>query len=63
MPPTTPNVASTVASEVLLLVHVPAGVEFNVVVEPMHTLRVPPITEGNAFTVIGLDAVQPAGNV
>src|SRR4051794_21089299 len=63
MPPTIPVLASTVARLVLLLAHVPAGAELKVVNEPMQTVRVPVIDEGNALTVIGLIAVQPAGNV
>lgn len=38
----------------------PAGVAVSVVVEPVHTVAVPPITPGLADTVITLVAEQPA---
>jgi hypothetical protein len=47
----------------LLLLHVPAGVLFNVVVVPVHTESVPVITEGIGFTEIVFIAVQPVARV
>ena len=44
----------------LLLVHVPpAGVEFNVVVKPTHTLVVPVSAVGFGLTVTGVVMIQP----
>ena len=53
MPDTVP-VLPTVATEILLLVHVPPdAVSFNAVAEPTHTLPVPVIepAKGNGSTV------------
>ena len=58
-PVTTPVVGTTVALP-LLLVHVPpAGVEFNVVVKPTHTLVVPVSVVGLGLTVTGVVMIQP----
>ena len=46
-PVTTPLDEPTVATEVLLLLHVPPVVEsVNVVVEPAHTGDIPPVIDG-----------------
>ena len=48
----------------LLLVHrPPPAASLKVVVPPMHTLVVPVMVEGTAFTVMTLIAVQPLGIV
>ena len=61
-PVTIPVTASMIAFP-LLLVHVPpAGVEFNVVVKPIHTLSVPVMAVGLAFTVTVVVAIQPVFN-
>jgi hypothetical protein len=53
----------TVATEVLLLAHVPPGAApVNVVLWPIHTIRVPEIV-GATFTVATTVARQPVGNV
>ena len=53
-----------VASAGLLLVQVPPdGVEFNVVVNPVHTVIVPVIALGFALTAIGVEVAHPVGNV
>ena len=63
-PVTTPEPETTVATEVLLLVHVPDGVaSLSVVVNPEHTAKVPVIFAGNGLTVITLVLIQPVGNV
>ena len=62
-PVTTPVPATTVALP-LLLVHVPpAGVELSVVVNPIHTLFVPVIAVGLAFTVTGTVMIQPVDGI
>src|ERR1019366_9069008 len=59
MPETTP-VLPTVATAVLLLLHVPPGVaSVSVVVLPAQTVAVPVTDDGNAFTVTVAEAVQP----
>jgi hypothetical protein len=58
MPVTTPVEALTVATLVLLLLHVPVPEELlNVVVRPGHTVKVPVLAEG-AITVTTLVALQ-----
>jgi hypothetical protein len=58
--PVTTPVDETVASPILLLLHVPPVVVLaRVVVEPTHTFTVPVIAAGAAFTVIGNTALQP----
>ena len=50
----------------LLLVHVPpAGVEFNVVVKPTHTFKLPVIVVGFGLTVtiVGVALIQPVPSV
>jgi len=62
-PVTTPE-ADTVAIKVLLLVQVPpAGVEFKVVVRPIHTEAIPVIEVGVPLTVTIAVAWQPVGRV
>ena len=49
---------------VLLLLHVPpAGVEFNVVVKPIHTLSDPVIVVGFGFTVTIAVVIHPVESV
>jgi hypothetical protein len=58
-PPITPVVRPAVATDVLLLIHVPPpGGSVNVIVEPAHTLSVPSIGPGAAFTVTKAMRVQ-----
>lgn len=61
-PLTTPVPAPTVATDVLLLVHVPPGVVFvKVVAEPAHTVEEPGvIADGRAATVTVLVTLHPA---
>ena len=64
MPATTPVLAFTVPTPVLLLLHVPPDVLLlNAVVLPTHTLAVPPIAPGIAYTVATAVAKQPVDNV
>ena len=64
IPDTTPVPVNTVATAVLLLVQIPAGVAFpSVVVWNSQTDVVPEIAAGDVFTVIGRVAIQPVGNV
>ena len=59
MPDTTPEVELTLAVPDALLVHTPpVGEEDNVVVDPTHTVAVPDIVPGNAFTVTTLVTKQ-----
>ena len=59
-PVTVPFVPLTAATPALLLLHVPpAGVEFNIVLDPEHTLKVPVIVVGLALTVTGVLVKQP----
>jgi hypothetical protein len=52
--PLTSPVESTVATEVLLVVHVPPDGELvSVIVEPMHSVLLPPVMDGAASMVIG----------
>lgn len=52
MPVTTPVDAPTVATEGLLLLHVPPAVaSANVTVDPIHTAVLPLIADGRALTV------------
>ena len=63
-PVTTPLPMPIVAWDVLLLDHVPPGVaSVNVVVDPTHTLAVPPIADGNGLMVITDDVTHPVGAV
>ena len=65
--PVTSPAPDTVATAILLLDHVPAGVaSFNDVVEPAHSVNTPVMAAGTAFTVITVmpDVVlQPAALV
>lgn len=62
-PLTTPDVP-TVASPVLLLVHVPpAGDELNEVVDPVQTKKVPVSADGCVFTVTGWVVKHPVPKV
>ena len=66
MPPacTIPDVDPTVAIPVLLLLHKPPPVaSLRLLVFPAHALAVPPIPEGDTFTVTMAVAVQPAADV
>jgi hypothetical protein len=59
-----PVLASTDATSVLLLLHIPPEVELvNVVVTPVQTEDDPDIEEGNAFTVIVAVADEAVGVV
>ena len=59
-----PLVPVTVATAVLLLVHVPPGVvEFNVVLNPAHTFIDPVMVAGLAFTVTPSVCLQPPAMV
>jgi hypothetical protein len=63
-PVTTPVVATTVATDVLLLLHVPPpGVSPSGVVYPEHTVFVPVIAVGNGFTVNTALSKQPVGKI
>jgi hypothetical protein len=63
-PVTSPVPASTVAFDVLLLVHVPpAGEELNAVAAPAHTCASPPIADGISFTVTSRLTAQPVAGV
>jgi len=64
IPLTRPVFEPTVASNVLLLVHVPPPELFvSVVVAPTHTVLAPPIVAGEVFTVTLVTAKQPEGTV
>ena len=66
LPAPTPVIvpATTVATEELLVVHVPPPVvSVSEVVAPVHTVELPVIVAGCVFTVTTRVAVQPAGNV
>jgi hypothetical protein len=55
------NTGNTVATDVLLLVHVPPPARSDKVVVPFtHTLSMPLIGDGAVFTVTTVEAVQPA---
>jgi len=61
MPLTTPVPATTVATEVVLLLHAPSGVVLlRAVVWPTHVVSEPVIGFGNGLTVIFLVLKQPA---
>ena len=63
-PPITPVVRPIVATEVLLLLHIPPGnVLFNVVVRPSHTTGAPVMAEGNGFIVTLVVTKQLKGEV
>jgi hypothetical protein len=58
-----PEVDPIVATDVFTLVHVPdAGAEDNVVLLPVHTVRIP-VTGDIGFTVTVVVRWQPVGNV
>jgi len=61
-PVTIPVEEPTVASEGLVLLHIPPPDVDKVVVAPSHTIGVPVIT-GAIFTVSGATAEQPDNNV
>ena len=64
MPVTTPVVGTTVATAVLLLLHVPPPTLFvNDVVSPAQILAVPPIEAGLVLTVILFDVKQPVPSI
>ena len=59
-----PDVDPALAHAVLLLLQVPpAGVEFKVVVNPAHTVVVPVIAVGSAFTVKEDVLMQPVDGI
>ena len=63
-PVTVPDADPTVATVILLLVHVPpVGEELNVVEVPSQIANVPVIGPGEAFTVTTLVVKQPPLNV
>jgi hypothetical protein len=62
-PFTMPLVRPTVATLVLLLLHVPEAVLVKVTEEPRHTLSEPMIPDGSALTVTIVDLEQPVASV
>lgn len=58
-PVTTPVAEVTVATEVLLLDHVPVPVSDNAVLSPVQTTVEPEMAEGSGFTVIPWVMKQP----
>jgi hypothetical protein len=59
-PETIPDIAPTVATDVVPLLHTPPEVASDkLVVAPEHTLLAPEIAAGNGFTVTIVVAVQP----
>ena len=62
-PVTTPVPGTTVATVVVLLLHVPPPTSLKVVVDPTHTDTVPVIEDGNGLTVTTVVAKQPVLNV
>jgi hypothetical protein len=62
-PDTTPVPETTVATLVVLLLHVPPPASLSEVVEPTQTEGVPLIADGNGLTVTTRVAVQPEGSV
>ena len=62
-PVTTPVTISMVALPLLLVQLPPAGVEFSVVVSPIHTAAVPVIFVGLGFTVTVVVLIQPVPSV
>lgn len=64
MPFTTPDADPTVATPVIIAVHVPPGVAlFSVVAYPWQTDEVPVIAAGTGYTETVRDAVQPVDSV
>lgn len=62
--PVTTPVEDPIITLELLLVHVPpAGVEFNVVVDPIHTFSVPVIAVGSGLTVAIAVIIHPVPSV
>jgi hypothetical protein len=63
-PVTTPEKGVTVATILVLLLHVPLGVpSLSVVVWPAQMVVLPDITVGNAFTVMVSTLAQPVGSI
>ncbi len=62
-PVTTPVLEPTVALPLLRLQVPPAGVEFNVIVYPIHTGVLPVIAVGFGLMVTVLVVIQPVGSV
>ena len=63
-PDIVPDAEPIVASVGVLLLQVPPVEELvSVVVEPTHTLFVPPIAAGSGFTVTVVTVKHPAGSV
>ena len=63
-PETMPELVPTVATDILLLIHVPPPASLRAVVRPAHTLVVPVIADGKGFTVISEVIIQPVtGNL
>jgi hypothetical protein len=60
-PKTIPVPASTVATVVSLLLHVPLPALLNVVVKPIQTPVVPVIADGSGLTVTVVVFMQPVG--
>lgn len=59
-----PGPGITVATEVLLLLHVPPGVPLlSVALSPEHNVVVPEIGVGKGFTVTTVDAVHAVPNI
>jgi hypothetical protein len=64
IPVTTPVAETTVATEVLLLLHVPpVDVLVNAIVKPSHTVDEPDMAAGSGLTVITAVLIQPVPNV
>ena len=63
-PVTTPLLGSIVATVIVPLVHTPPDTpSLNWVVNPVHTVAVPVIADGEVFTVTTVVVVHPVGNV
>ena len=63
-PPTVPDTEPTVATAVLLLVHIPPPVvSLSVLVAVVHRLGAPKMADGVARTVMGMVVLHPAPNV
>jgi hypothetical protein len=63
-PVTTPEAEPTVATRLLLLLHVPPpGASVSDIVPPVHTVVAPIIADGNGLTVTTVVVKQPEGKV
>lgn len=64
MPVVTPVVASTVATDVFIVLHVPAGTDafVSVMVSPLHTVDGTTVAKGNGCIVTTVSVAQPVGS-